>query len=143
MVHGEKTHWLSGKERFLGAAVSKEGHTDSVLEHEKSYHYWFPWKRSNYKQYFLLQLRKQNPPYLLNNLCVWIYIYIHTYIHTYREQVKQKKNMFDGLLICQRILNSIFFWMQKCFIEIILVWEIIMIFNTTTTRVFFSKFHHL
>ena len=24
-VHGMKTHWLSGKEKVLGAAVSKEG----------------------------------------------------------------------------------------------------------------------
>ena len=41
--------------------------------------------------------------------------------------VKQKKNTFDGLFICQRVSTLIFFWMQKCFIEIILVWEIIMI----------------
>ena len=44
----------------------------------------------------------------------------------YIEKVKQKKNMFDGLFICQRVSTSIFFWMQKCFIEIILVSEIIM-----------------
>ena len=45
------------------------------------------------------------------------------------EKLKWKKNMFDDLFICQRISTSTFFFflMQKCFIEIILVWEIIMI----------------
>ena len=43
------------------------------------------------------------------------------------EKVKQKKNMFDGWFICQYVMTSIFFWMQKCFMEIILVWEIIII----------------
>ena len=45
----------------------------------------------------------------------------------YVEKVKRKKNIFDGLFICQRVSTSIFFWKQKCFIEIILAWEIIMI----------------
>ena len=45
----------------------------------------------------------------------------------YVEKVKPKKNMFDGLFICQRVSSSIFFWIQKCFIKIILAWEIIMI----------------
>ena len=40
---------------------------------------------------------------------------------------KTEKNMFDGLFICQRVLTSIFFLMQKRLIEIILVWEVIMI----------------
>ena len=39
----------------------------------------------------------------------------------YVEKVKQKKNMFDGLFICLRVSASIFFWMQKCLIQIILV----------------------
>ena len=43
------------------------------------------------------------------------------------EKVKRKKNMFDGLLIFQRVSTPIFFWMQKRFIKIILVWEIIVI----------------
>ena len=30
-VHGGETHQLSVIERVLGAAVSKEGHTDSLL----------------------------------------------------------------------------------------------------------------
>ena len=34
-----KTHSLSGKEEVLGAAVSKEGHADSLLRHERTQHY--------------------------------------------------------------------------------------------------------
>ena len=33
----------------------------------------------------------------------------------YVEKVKWKKNMFDGLFICQRISTSIFIWMQMFF----------------------------
>ena len=40
-----------------------------------------------------------------------------------RRKDKKEENMFDGLFICQRVSISIFFWMQKCFIKIILVWE--------------------
>ena len=43
-VHGVETHWLSGKEKFLDAVVSKEDHADNVLEHERVNHYWFSWK---------------------------------------------------------------------------------------------------
>ena len=31
-VHGAETRWLSGKEKVPGAAVSKEGHADSLLK---------------------------------------------------------------------------------------------------------------
>ena len=38
-------------EKVLGAAVSKEGHADSILWHENSY--WFLWKRcASYCQFF-------------------------------------------------------------------------------------------
>ena len=41
---------------------------------------------------------------------IYIYIYIYKlYIYMYVEKVKWKKNMFDGLFICQHILTSIFF----------------------------------
>ena len=40
-VHGVKKHWLSNKEKVLGATVSKEGHADSLLGHERIHHYWF------------------------------------------------------------------------------------------------------
>ena len=45
----------------------------------------------------------------------------------YVEKVKREKNMFDGLFICQRVSISMFGWMQKYFIKIILAWEIVMI----------------
>ena len=44
-VHRVETHWLSSKEKVLGAVVSKEGHADSVLGHEKTHHYWFTCKQ--------------------------------------------------------------------------------------------------
>ena len=56
-------------------------------------------------------------------MTVIIYIYIYIYIY----KVNRKKNMFEGLFIYQSISTSIFFWMQKYFIEIILVGGIIMI----------------
>ena len=52
-VHGVKTHWHSSKEKVPGTVVSKEGHADSVLKHEMTHHYWFPWKKCNCKQCFL------------------------------------------------------------------------------------------
>ena len=51
-LHRVETHWLSGKEKVPGAAVRKEGHADSLLEHERNHHYWFHWKRGNCKQWF-------------------------------------------------------------------------------------------
>ena len=40
----EKTRQLSGKEKIFGAAVCKEGHTDSVLKYERTRHNSFPEK---------------------------------------------------------------------------------------------------
>ena len=34
--HGVELHWLSGKKNVPGAAVSKEGHADSLLGYEKN-----------------------------------------------------------------------------------------------------------
>ena len=53
-VTGIETHWLSGIEKVLGTVVNKEGHVHNVLGHERTYHNWFPWKRCNCKQCFLL-----------------------------------------------------------------------------------------
>ena len=36
-------------EKVAGKTVSKEGHADSVLKHERTHHYWFFWKRSDCK----------------------------------------------------------------------------------------------
>ena len=33
-----ETRWLSSKEKVPGAAISKEGHGDSLLGHESTHH---------------------------------------------------------------------------------------------------------
>ena len=38
-VHGGKACWLSSKEKVLGAAVSIEGHANSLLTHKRTYLY--------------------------------------------------------------------------------------------------------
>ena len=54
-VYGVETHWLFGKEKIPGTAVSKEGHADNLLKNERSFHhYWFSWIKFICKQYFLL-----------------------------------------------------------------------------------------
>ena len=53
-VDREETQLLSGKEKVLGTAVSKEGHADNLLEHDRTHHNWFSKKRCNFKQCFLL-----------------------------------------------------------------------------------------
>ena len=55
-IYGLEMHWCYSKEKILGAALSKEGHADSLLGYEKTNHHWFPWKRCNCKQCFLLQI---------------------------------------------------------------------------------------
>ena len=55
-VHGVQTYWLWLKKIVLSAAVNKEGHADSFLVHERTHDYWFPWKRCNSKQCYLLPL---------------------------------------------------------------------------------------
>ena len=44
----------------------------------------------------------------------------------YVEKVKRMKDMFEGLSITLHVSASIFWGIQKCFIEIILDWEIIL-----------------
>ena len=56
-VYGMKTHCLSGKEEVLGAEVNKKkSHADSLLRHERSNYYWFPWVIFNFKQCFQLSI---------------------------------------------------------------------------------------
>ena len=55
-VHRVETHWLSSKEKVLDTAVSKEGHADSILWHERTHHYCFSWKSYYCKQYLLFNL---------------------------------------------------------------------------------------
>ena len=52
-LHEVEIHWLSDKEKVLGAVVSKEGHADSLLGRVRIHYNWFPWRRCNYKQCFL------------------------------------------------------------------------------------------
>ena len=35
--NGVETHWLSSKEKASGAAISKEGHADTLLRHERTH----------------------------------------------------------------------------------------------------------
>ena len=67
-VHRVETRWLSSKESVPGEAVGKEGLADS-LEHEDTYHYWFPWKKNaTVNSVSYCQLFWQNSPYLLITL---------------------------------------------------------------------------
>ena len=36
--NGVEIHWLFGKEKVLGVVISKEGHADILLVHERTYH---------------------------------------------------------------------------------------------------------
>ena len=47
-IHGVETQWLSSKEKVLGEAVSKVGHADSDLGHDRICHYWFHWMEWKY-----------------------------------------------------------------------------------------------
>ena len=77
-------HGFTTTIQVLGAAVSKEGHADNLLGHERTYYYWFPWESATVNSAFKYQLLWQTLSYLLNNsrkcvcVCVCnIYIYIH------------------------------------------------------------------
>ena len=52
IVHGGK--YTDSLVKILGTAVSKEGNADTHLWHERTCLYWFPFKRCNCKQCFLL-----------------------------------------------------------------------------------------
>ena len=60
IVHEVETHWLSCKEKVSVVAVRKESDADSVPGYEMTYHYWFLWKRHNYKRCFLLPTPEEN-----------------------------------------------------------------------------------
>ena len=53
-IHKVETHRLSGKEKVLDTAVSKEGHAHSILGHKRTNEYSFHWKMCNCNQCFLL-----------------------------------------------------------------------------------------
>ena len=85
-VHALETHWLFGKEKVLGAAISKESNADSVLRHELTQNYWFPWKSATANSALYYQVR-QNSPYLLNYPPVYVFIYIYVYIYILRNEL--------------------------------------------------------
>ena len=57
-IHGVEMHSLLDKEKVMNAAVRKEDHADSLLEHERIHNFWFAWKRRDSKQYLLLLISK-------------------------------------------------------------------------------------
>ena len=69
IVHGMEVHWLCGKETVPDdAVVSKEGHADSFLGHERIHYNWFPSKKDttlNSASY--CQRLGQNSLYLLKD----------------------------------------------------------------------------
>ena len=46
-VYGMETCRISGKEKVLGAAVSKDSHANRLEGYEMMHHYWFPWEKCN------------------------------------------------------------------------------------------------
>ena len=67
-----KKPWLSKK--VPGTVVSKEGHADSLLGHERTH---YNWKKCNFKQYFLLP----TPEAKFTLFIEWLsYIYIYIYV---------------------------------------------------------------
>ena len=80
-VYGVKTHWHSGKEKVPSAVVSKEGHFEKILGHERTHYKWFPWKKYNCEHYFLLPTSKTKFS-LINEWPTYTYIYIYIYIYT-------------------------------------------------------------
>ena len=59
-VHGMEIHRFPGKEKVLGAEAIKEGHADSLLEHERTHNDWFHWKRC-----FIMAIPEVNKTHLI------------------------------------------------------------------------------
>ena len=70
LVYGVETYWLSGKEKLLGAAISKEGHVDNVLGKDLSLLIFLK-KGAIIKSVSYYQLHRKNSPYLLNDPCTF------------------------------------------------------------------------
>ena len=76
-IYGLETHWFWGKENVPGARISKEGHADSLLEHERNHHYWFPQKGATVNSaYYCKSFGKICFIYWMNLIYIYIYIYI-------------------------------------------------------------------
>ena len=72
-----QTQRFSGIENVLGTTVSKEGYADSLSELEGNQHNWFLWKRSIYKQCFVLPNSKAKIHLIYQMTFVYIYVYIY------------------------------------------------------------------
>ena len=49
-----ETHWFSSEEKVPVTMVTKEGHADSLLGHERIHHNSFSWKSATVNKCFLL-----------------------------------------------------------------------------------------
>ena len=58
-VYRLETYLISGNENVPSSAVSYEGHADSLLIREWTYHYCFPWKNTIINNIYYWQLRKK------------------------------------------------------------------------------------
>ena len=123
-----KSHSMSGnthKEKVLCTAVSKEGHADSLLIYERTHHYWFPWKRCNCKQCFLLPIPLAKitlfiewPSYLILKHYTGIYfqLYLSTYLRIcwlYSLQRSKILNCIWGWTVLVVVKNLYFFGVKK------------------------------
>ena len=73
----EWKQWLYGKEKVLGAVLSKWDHFDIILGHESNHHYWFSLKKVLLKTILIdNSLGKTHLIYLLNLVYIYIYIYV-------------------------------------------------------------------
>ena len=41
----QEKHTDTTVKKILGTAVNKEAHAANLLGHERTHHYWFPWKQ--------------------------------------------------------------------------------------------------
>ena len=88
-VHGVETYSFSSEEKVLDAVVIKEGDADSLLEYERTHHYWFLEKCAPINNDSYCQLFQQNSLYLMNNFCIMV---------EKREQERNWENSLPYLL---------------------------------------------
>ena len=67
-VQWVEIQWLSGKEKVMVVAVNEE----SILGHEKTHLYWFPWKKCHSNHCFLLPTPLAKFSYIYRMIIVYI-----------------------------------------------------------------------
>ena len=87
-VDGVKIDALAQKKLLVHQLVKKD-HADSLLGHERTYHYWFPSKKKkkkgcNCQQWFLLPTPLAKFILFIEWLYIYIYIYTHTWVYMNR-----------------------------------------------------------